>query len=204
MMATTHALAGLVLAALASAAVPGVTPAVALAAAAGGIFPDLDLAAAHRKTLHFPGYYAVAAVVASGVAALVPGVLTLAAALFFAAAALHCAMDVAGGGLALRPWRRTSDRGVYSHVHGRWIPPRRWIRYDGAPEDFVLAAGLAVPCLLVFEGRLQALVVVTVAISGAYALLRKPMIRIAEWVVSRLPERVVKRIPTTMLDVEEL
>ena len=68
MMATTHALVGVALAVLVGAVFPesaagtSLTPVVA--AALGGIFPDLDLYSGHRRTLHFPVYFNVAAAVA--------------------------------------------------------------------------------------------------------------------------------------------
>lgn len=203
-MATTHVLAGLVLAAGVATVVPGVGPVVALAAAAGGAVPDLDLYAGHRRTLHFPVYYGVAAAGAALVAAAVPGTWTLAAALFLAAAALHSVMDAAGGGLELRPWLATSDRAVYSHFHGRWLPPKRWVRYDGAPEDLALGVALAVPAVVAFDGQVQAVAVGAVAVSAVYTLLRKPSIEAAAWLVGVLPERVVARVPEQVLDVDEL
>ncbi len=76
------------------------------------------------------------------------------------------------------PWNGRTERAVYDHVHGRWIRPRRWIRYDGAPEDAALAVALAVPALVVFDGWLTALVLGGVAISVGYALVRR---RVVDW-----------------------
>ncbi|MFB6132489.1 MAG: metal-dependent hydrolase [Halanaeroarchaeum sp.] len=202
MMATTHALTGVAIAALLSLVAPDVSLATVAAAAAGGVFPDLDLYAGHRRTLHYPVYSGVGAVLAAGIAFLEPSTLTLAGALFLAAAAMHSAMDALGGGLELRPWLGTSDRAVYSHFHGRWIAPRRWIRYDGAPEDLGLATVMAVPALVVFDGVILAGVLGLLAVSAAYVLVRKPMVRIAEWVVDRLPEATREFVPERF--VEEL
>ena len=195
MMATTHALAGLVLAAVAAAFVPeaGIVPVAA--AALGGLFPDFDLYAGHRKTLHFPVYYAAAAAVASALSVAASTPATLSVALFLAAAALHSAMDAAGGGLELKPWEGTSERAVFSHFHGRWIAPRRWVRYDGAPEDLLLAVALAVPIVLAFEGRVEAFVAGALAVSAAYALLRKPLVRAGETLVDLLPPHLLDRLP---------
>jgi hypothetical protein len=66
---------------------------------------------------------------------------------------------------------------VYDHVRGRWIRPRRWIRYDGAPEDAALAVALAVPTLAFVPPdavpMLHPAVVAVVAVSVAYAGLRR-------------------------------
>src|SRR6056297_1290775 len=105
MMATTHALAGLALAALVAPIAPEHAPTAAAAGLAGGVFPDLDLYAGHRRTLHFPVYYAVAAAPAVAFAALAPSALTVGVAVFLAAAALHAASDALGGGLELEPWK---------------------------------------------------------------------------------------------------
>lgn len=199
MMATTHALAGVAIAAVVSIVSPDVSAIAVGAAAAGGFFPDLDLYAGHRKTLHFPVYFSVAAGIATVVAAFDPTTLTVSAALFLVAASAHSVMDAFGGGLELRPWEATSDRGVYSHYHGRWIAPRRWIPYDGSPSDLALAALIATPTLVVFDAPVTRGVVVLLGVSAVYVLLRKPMVRIAEWVVSRTPARVRDYVPSRFI-----
>lgn len=199
-MATTHALAGLALAILASFVAPEVGVVGVYAALAGGVFPDLDLYAGHRRTLHFPIYFSVAAGVATLVAVLAPGTWTVAAALFLAAAALHSVSDVLGGGLELRPWEGVSQRAVYSHYHGRWWRPKRWVRYDGAPEDLGLAALLATPALLTFDGPVELVVVAAVAVSALYVLVRKPMVVLAERIVAALPTPVLERIPNRFVE----
>ncbi|SFR50128.1 metal-dependent hydrolase [Halogeometricum limi] len=204
MMATTHALAGVVLAVAVAAVFPetaaGATPIPVLAAALGGLFPDFDLYAGHRKTLHFPVYFSVLAVPAAAVAAAAPTTLTLSVALFLAAAALHSAMDALGGGLELKPWLGTSERAVYSHYHGRWIPPRRWVRYDGAPEDLLAAAIFAVPTLYAFDGVVQTGVYVALGVSAVYVLLRKPMVVAAQTLVDAMPDHVVERVPDRFVE----
>ncbi|WP_128476498.1 metal-dependent hydrolase [Halorussus pelagicus] len=176
MMNTTHAAMGVTLAAPFTALAPEFAPAAALAALAGGVFPDLDLLSGqHRRTLHFPVYYAVAGVAAGGIALLAPATATVALALFLLSAALHCMTDAAGGGLELRPWEATDDRGVYVHAAGRWVRPRRWIRYDGAPEDLVVTAVFSLPGLLVFDGAIRTLTVVGLAVSVVYVAVRKQL-----------------------------
>jgi hypothetical protein len=200
MMATTHALAGLVLAA-AVAAVTGDLGMLPVAAAAlGGLFPDFDLYAGHRKTLHFPVYYSLAAVVAVGLAAATTTPTTTAVALFFAAAALHSASDVLGGGLELKPWLGTSDRAVYDHFRGRWLAPKRWIRYDGAPEDLAVATALAVPSVAVFDGHVELAILAAIGVSGVYVLFRKPMVIVAERLVEALPDHVLGYVPQRFVE----
>lgn len=204
MMATTHALAGVVLAVLVGLLFPegvaGTSVIPVAAAALGGLFPDFDLYAGHRRTLHFPVYFSVAAVVAALVAVASPTVVTVAVALFLAAAALHSAMDALGGGLELKPWLGTSDRAVYSHYHGRWIPPRRWVRYDGAPEDLVVAIAFAAPAVYVLDGFAETGVLVAVAVSMLYVLVRKPMVIVTQKVVDALPRGLVDRLPARFVE----
>ncbi len=203
-MATTHVLAGVVLAAVALLFVPDVGLVPVAAAALGGLFPDFDLYTGHRKTLHYPVYYAAAASVAAGFAAAVPTAATVSVALFLAAAALHSAMDAFGGGLELKPWEGTSDRAVYDHYRGRWIAPRRWVRYDGAPEDLLLAVLFALPAIVAFDGAgdgpVRAGIYAALAVSAAYALLRKSLVAFAERFVTSLPPPVLVYIPERFLD----
>ncbi len=202
MMATTHVFGALSLAALVAVLVPEFALVVAIAAIVGGFFPDLDLYAGHRKTLHFPVYYTVTALPATAVAVFVPTPATVGVAVFLVSAALHSVSDAFGGGLELKPWLGTSRRAVYSHYHGRWIPPRRWVRYDGAPEDLALASVLAVPALWVFDGVVLDVVVALLLVSIGYTIARKRMVTVTEWFVSRAPAAVVERIPERFLPVE--
>lgn len=199
-MATTHALAGVVLAAPVLVLAPELTPAAVAAGLVGGVFPDLDLYAGHRRTLHFPVFYPLAAAVALGVAVLAPGPATVALAVFLAAAGLHAATDALGGGLELEPWRGTSDRAVYSHAHGRWLRPRRWVRYDGAPEDFLLAAGLGAVALVLYGAPVDGLVLAILAVSAGYTALRKRLVGIWLAAVDALPAPVAVRLPERFLD----
>jgi hypothetical protein len=195
MMATTHALAGVFIGTIAWALFPEAGTLPVLAAAIGGLFPDFDLYAGHRKTLHFPVYFSILAVPALAIAAWTPTPVTLSVALFLAAAGLHSASDVLGGGLELKPWLATSERAVYDHWNGRWLPPKRMIRYDGAPEDLILATSLAVPPIIVFDGTIQLLVIGAVVVSAVYVLLRKPMVAAAEYAVAAMPDHVIDYIP---------
>ena len=210
MMATTHALVGVALAVLAGVVFPESAAGTSLfpvaAAAVGGVFPDFDLYSGHRRTLHFPVYLNVAAAIAVVVAAVAPvvapgaAVATASVAVFLVAAGVHSAMDAVGGGLELKPWRGESERAVYSHYHARWIRPRRWVRYDGAPEDLLVAVAVATPVVYAVDGVIETGVLVAVGISAVYVVVRKPMVLVTEAVVDALPERVVDRLPARFVD----
>ena len=200
MMATTHALAGVAFAAVVGVLAPDLGQAPVVAAALGGVFPDFDLYAGHRKTLHFPVYFSVAAAIAGIAAVLAPAPLTAAVALFLAAAALHSVMDAAGGGLELKPWLGTSERAVYSHYHGRWLPPKRWVRYDGAPEDLAVASWFAVPGIVFLDGPLRLAVLGALAVSAGYVLVRKPMVIATERLVDAMPPRAIDYLPERFVE----
>ncbi|WP_313692155.1 metal-dependent hydrolase [Halorarum halobium] len=197
MMATTHALAGMLLAVPVSLVAPELAPAAFVAGGVGGFVPDLDLYAGHRKTLHYPVYGSVAAVPAVGLAALVPTEATVALAAFLVGAALHARMDVYGGGLELRPWEGTSERAVYDHARGRWRRPRRVVRYDGAPEDLLVSLAFSAPLLVVLDAapNVQPVVSSLLAVSLLYVALRKPLGRLAASLAALVPARVRGYVP---------
>lgn len=200
MMATTHALAGLLLGTGVAALVPGLGAAAILAGFAGGFLPDLDLYVAHRKTLHFPVGFVLAAVPATALALVAPGPWTVGLAVFLAAAGLHSASDVLGGGLELRPWEGHSDQAVYSHVHGRWLAPRRYIPYDGAPADLGVAAVLGLGSLAVGDPTLvEPLVAVSLGISMVYTLVRKRLPDIAAALPGLIPTPLRAYVPERYL-----
>ncbi len=176
MMATTHVFTGLAVVSPVAYLVPEFGTALALGAVVGGLAPDADLVFAHRRTFHFPVAGLAVAVPAVAAAALAPAAPTLAVAAFALTAWLHAASDSIGGGPEMDPWNERTDRAVYDHVRGRWLRPRRWIRYDGAPEDAALGVALAVPALLVFEGWPRAAVAGGIAVSLLYALLRRRLV----------------------------
>ena len=200
MMATTHALAGVLVGMAALAAAPEAGSAALLAGVLGGVVPDVDLLWEHRRTLHFPLVYTALAVGAGALAWAVPTPATVAAATFLAAAALHSAMDVFGGGLELRPWEATSERAVYEHVRGKWYPPRRWIRYDGSPEDLLLGVALALPAFAGLAAPARWGVVVLVVVSAVYTVSRKALVSGGERLVRRLPPRVLRFVPEVLIE----
>nr|WP_049895680.1 hypothetical protein [Halopiger xanaduensis] len=200
-MATTHALWGMVLALPVLATAPEFAPAAFLAGLVGGLAPDLDLYVGHRKTLHYPVYAALATVPAVGLAVFVPSTATIVLAVGLAAAAAHAATDAVGGGLELRPWLAGSERAVYSHYHDRWIRPRRWVRYDGAPEDLGLAGVAAAPLVVAADGPVAVVVLVLLAVSAVYVLLRKPLATVAERFARAVPSPLRPYVPERYRDV---
>lgn len=173
-MSTTHAAAGALIASPLLALRPDLAPAAALAAMAGGAVPDVDAAVGtHRRTLHFPVYYWVPAFLGSVAAVVAPGPVTVAVCFFFLAAAVHSVSDVYGGGSGARPWEGESHRAVYVHALGRWVAPRGFLRYDGAPEDVALVTALSVPGLLLFDPPVRTLLFAGLVVSFAYAAVRK-------------------------------
>ncbi|MFB6095248.1 MAG: metal-dependent hydrolase [Halodesulfurarchaeum sp.] len=179
-MSTTHAAMGLAAASALTVVAPEFAVLAGLAAVAGGVFPDLDLALQHRKSLHHPELFPVLAVLAAVPALLHPGPLTVAVGWFLVGAALHSLTDVLGGGLGLRPWENDDDRGIYLHTRNRWLQPRRWVRYDGAPEDLLVAVGFSIPPYLRMGEPIRTLIVVGIAFSLGYVLVRKRLVDVYE------------------------
>ncbi|AZH27248.1 metal-dependent hydrolase [Haloplanus aerogenes] len=173
-MATTHAAVGLLLALPLAVVAPDLAAVGALAAMAGGVFPDLDLfAGVHRKTLHFPDYYWIGAIPALVAAAALPVAATVAVAWFLLSAAVHSVSDAFGAGTEPRPWERTSAEAVYLHSRSRWLRPRYWVRYDGAPEDYLLTVVFLAPGLVLFGPTVRRVALTFMAVGGAYTLVRK-------------------------------
>lgn len=198
MMAMTHALAGLVLAALAV-AVGGDPVSVALAGLAGSLLPDLDIYAGHRKTLHYPVYGWFPAGLAVALALTVPTNATVALATFLVAVALHPVMDIYGGGLELRPWEGRSERAVYSHYHGRWLAPKRLVPYDGSPHDLGTAAVLAVPAMTLPDPA-PAFTLALLAVGAVYVGLRKRLATVWSTLARAVPEPVAQHVPARFFE----
>lgn len=199
MMATTHALVGMALALPVAAIAPELAPAALLAGLVGGLAPDLDLYLGHRRTLHFPVVGPPVAAVGVMIAIVHPGPWTVGLAVGLAAAAVHAAMDVLGGGLELRPWLATADRAVYSHLHGRWLRPRRWIRYDGAPEDLGLAGVLALLLLSTGDPLVNRVVTPLLVVSIVYAVFRRRLVDLVGPVVALVPMPLRRHLPERYL-----
>lgn len=173
-MAPTHAAVGLALGATAIVLAPEHAATAALWGVLGGLVPDIDLfVGQHRRTLHFPVLYWFLGLPALALAAFVPAGVTISLAAFFCSAAVHSGMDAFGAGDELRPWEATSEKGVYDHLRSRWIPPRRWVRYDGAPEDLFLTTLFATPGIFLYGAGVRTMTVAGIAFAAAYALVRK-------------------------------
>lgn len=194
-MLPTHALMGLAIATPLAIYAPDLAPAALAGGLVGGVVPDLDLYAGHRRTLHYPTGYTVATVPAAVSAALLATPWLVALAFLLAGAALHCRMDRYGSGLELKPWEGNSERAVYDHVRGRWRAPKRWIRYDGALEDLLLAAAVGVPLLFVLDAPFRTVVGIALAVATSYVVLRRRLAAIAPTVFSYVPERIESRVP---------
>ncbi|MEZ3162934.1 metal-dependent hydrolase [Halorubrum sp. RMP-47] len=194
-MLPTHVLAGMLLAAPLVRVAPELAPVGFAAGFLGGLVPDLDMYVGHRKTLHYPVYYATLAAPAVLAALVAPSQITVGVAFLLLGAALHSVADMYGGGLELRPWEGNSDRAVYDHYRENWVAPRRGVRYDGAVEDLALSVGLAVPLLLLVDPPLRQIVIGTLAVAVVYTVLRRRLAEIAAAVIPLLPSVVDPYLP---------
>lgn len=175
MMPPTHALTGMLVAAVWHSVLPGSLPLLILAGGIGGALPDVDMLYHHRQGLHYPVLY--------GVAAVFIGLLTFTAhsaflSLMFVgvlAAWLHSVMDIFAGA-ELRSWDRSEWRqeAVYNHVEQAWIPPRRWV-HGGTARDLLLstAAGSALLFFLPASFTVPVLLVMGLAVVQSIAM--KPL-----------------------------
>jgi hypothetical protein len=195
MMLPTHALVGMALALPVALSVPELAPAAFFGGVLGGVFPDLDLYAGHRRTLHYPTLYPIATAPAAIVAIVMPTAATVGLAVGLFGAAAHCRMDVYGSGLELRPWEGNSERAVYDHVDGEWVPPRRIVAYDGSIGDLAISTAIAVPLFLFVEGAFSAVVLGAVAIGATYTLLRRYLAEIAPVVFGKVPSPFARYVP---------
>ena len=201
-MATTHLLAGLLVALPVALVYPSFAMPVLIGAAVGSVLPDLDLYYGHRRTLHYPTIGPVLAIFGAIGAILYPHPWVVATAFVLIGAAIHVRMDIYGGGLELRPWAGTSDRAVYDHLRGEWIAPRRLVRYDGAPEDVLMATTFAVVPLLVLDGLLWYLVAAALVISILYGLVRKPIVDLGVILLRHVPRPILMMLPVRYLEGE--
>ncbi len=176
MMATTHVFAALAAITPVAIVVPEFATPLAVGAILGGLAPDFDLLFEHRRTFHFPVAGVPVAVGGITLAGLAPTAVTVAFAAFTIGAWLHAVSDAAGGGPEMDPWNDPSNRAVYDHVRGQWLRPRRWIRYDGAPEDTAIAIALSFPVLVVFDGWISAVVAAGIVVSLGYTLVRRRLV----------------------------
>lgn len=183
MMLPTHILAGGLIGVLIGFLYPGQMDLFITTGMIGGAMPDVDLVFEHRKTLHFPINYTVAAALLLTVAAITaPPHISLIATLLLTAG-IHSITDVFGGGKELRPWQRTDDRAVYNHRNRQWITARRYI-YDGSWQDALFMTCISLPVYLHADGLLRTVTVTLVMAGLLYALLRR---RVARLIPDRYP-----------------
>lgn len=177
MMAITHAMIGLLLAAPVALVAPEFASAAAVGALVGGVAPDLDLfVGVHRKTLHYPVAGPLVGVVAGVVAVVAPTPLTVAIALTLLSAGVHATTDILGAGEELRPWERTNPYAVYDHVNDRWLRARYLVPYDGAPRDLLVTVLCAVPVALTFRGQLRWLLAGLLLVAVVYTAVRRRLV----------------------------
>lgn len=201
MMSTTHGLAGMAVASLFALGHPEYAGIVMGLGFLGGVFPDSDLYVGHRKTFHFPVYYWIVLAGVGVISVVSPGPVVFGLVFFLLGAALHSTMDVFGGGLELRPWENNSERAVYNHAIHRWHRPRRWIRYDGAPEDTLLGILFAIfPAMVTQSQPLRWLIGGMIAVSIGYTLLRRKIPATTEWMVQFVPYSLRGYVPERFVD----
>ncbi|RXK48006.1 metal-dependent hydrolase [Halorientalis pallida] len=206
MMALTHGLASLALVALATPALSEYAgPPLLAAAFFGGMAPDLDLVAEHRKSLHFPVGYTLLAAIFTAWAAVSPSPGVLLCTVAVGAAALHAWSDVLAGSVEPAPWNPTSEQAVYNHALGRWHRPRRLVRYSGAPEDGLLAVGLAAVALLTpaTGPTADAALLWLLVVAGAYVLARKRLTELRSRLAALTPAWVVASFPVVSVEETE-
>lgn len=177
---------GLGIAAVVVTVYPELSAVIAVASLIGAVFPDLDMPFEHRKTLHFPVYYSLVGVIALPFFVLMPSTLTASVAFFFLNAGIHSLVDYFGCGLEPRPWEATNDQAVYVHYTRQWLAPRRWVRYDGAPEDLYLTLLMGIPLLMIYTGPMKTVIAATILVGALYTMVRRNLQEMA-------PEFILKR-----------
>ncbi len=203
MMALTHGFAALAAAVVVLPVLGDYVGAPLLLAAAfvGGLAPDADLLASHRKTLHYPVGFSVLFLVLLGAVHLTASAPLVVLTVGVGAAALHAVSDVFGGSAEREPWNPVTENGVYNHVLGRWHRPRRYVRYSGAPEDFLVCLGFA--AVTISSGSTPAAADIAlfslVAVAGLYSLCRKRLAAIGAGIGGLVPTRLRAILPAVRI-----
>lgn len=172
----THILVGAVIGYLSSFVAPTTLNSTVFAGMVGGLIPELDfLIGHHRKTLHFPFSYFIAALILFPFYVFTgfnPLLLVLVGLL---SAGIHSFMDIFAGA-ELRSWdeREWKQTAVYDHVRRTWIKPRRWA-YGGSPQDLLLASVCFAAMFYMIESTpVRVVLTVMMGLSLLYTLTIKP------------------------------
>lgn len=193
MMATTHAFMSLTAAIIVLPALSGYasTPLLLGAAFVGGLAPDLDVAGHHRKTLHYPFLGPVLATALFSFAVATSSGPAMVVAVAVAGGALHAVTDIFGGSPEREPWNPSSDRAVYNHLLGRWHPAKRYVRYSGAPEDWLVGVAFATAAILsaTTPVSVDLVLLCLLGATGVYTLFRKRLRYLLRVLESLLPVR---------------
>jgi hypothetical protein len=144
--------------------------------AVGGLLPDIDMLFVHRKTLHYPVVFSILTSILMLLYILTRSDILLIFTVLILAAAIHCLMDMLGGGKEMRPWRETDDRAVYNHIRQRWIEPLR-LFYDGSLPDLFISITSAVLILLFDSVRIDFWIALLIALAIIYTLFRRIVTR---------------------------
>lgn len=144
--------------------------------AIGGFLPDIDMLFVHRKTLHYPVIFSILTSVLILLYISTRSDILLLFIVLILAAAIHCLMDVLGGGKEMRPWRETDDRAVYDHIRQRWVEPLR-LFYDGSLPDLFISVISAVLILLFDSVRIDFWIILLIALAIMYTLFRRIVTR---------------------------
>lgn len=188
MMGLTHAVTGVAIAIPFVYLHPELALPIAIAAYLGGAFPDVDIfVGAHRRSLHYPVYFTVLAVLMSFSYVTTNLVSVLLVTVFVWAAAVHSVMDIAGAGVEGLPWEETATEAVYIHPQRRWATAKDWVPYDGSPHDLFLMVVLSVVVVISYDNPVVTkLMAGSLLIALVYTVLRRRLPGVKDGIENRL------------------